>query len=465
MYVEEDDHLLATPTPGPTSPASTRPSTPLGPSILQTPRSAKLDIYPMISAGSLDTLRINVEHQVPAENPFSCSGIRPSVDIPLARKVFSDARLMQFLAPKRKASGGGLLGSTPSKSTLPEGHTTYKVAKVGLLSRRDGPGDGGRKKSRKWKSWTVILTATQLLFFKDPSLAITLQSELDQGEAIKLPGGVLVSTASGATPDEIVPLENSFAVVDKVAIHSHTFRLVMPTGQTYFLQAANEEGMNHWIRLINFASAIQTSGLHMDVVLSADENVQPLSASGVQDRFQQWANRLTSLQGDLASQLKILRCLSILTPFQRSARDRIVSTIPSMAHDIRRDRLQVAKLEMWISTIGAVTGLGPVESVGSTIQREEDMGMGRQSDESGDPNPRSRDAPRLSLSSPEPDNASSSGQEGRSPRTPSVESPEHLLDQSSGDRSDVAMRSSEDDDDAFTKPSFPSQSTGATSVS
>jgi len=47
----------------------------------------------------------------------------------------------------------------------------------------------------------------------------------------------------------------------------------------------------------------------------------------------------------------LVRSLAILTPFQKSTRDRIASTLPSLAAKIRADRLQLAKLDLWASVL------------------------------------------------------------------------------------------------------------------
>lgn len=53
-----------------------------------------------------------------------------------------------------------------SSISTPHTISSLKIAKIGVLSRKEDLTEGGRKSaSRKWKGWSVVLTASQLLFF------------------------------------------------------------------------------------------------------------------------------------------------------------------------------------------------------------------------------------------------------------------------------------------------------------
>ena len=102
----------------------------------QTPRSSKIDVYQLIASASINSLRVDVEHHVPCQNPFSCSGTKTAIDVPVAHEAFSTARLVQLTGPKRKVSTGNLLGTTPSKSFTMDTDMNLKVIKAGMLSRK-----------------------------------------------------------------------------------------------------------------------------------------------------------------------------------------------------------------------------------------------------------------------------------------------------------------------------------------
>lgn len=62
-------------------------------------------------------------------------------------------------------------------------------------------------------------------------------------------------------------------------------------------------------------------------------------------------SKLSSAQSNLDIHLTQARNLAILTPFQRTTRDRISSAIPPLATQIRDERLRIAKYSLWISIL------------------------------------------------------------------------------------------------------------------
>ena len=86
-----------------------------------------------------------------------------------------------------------------------------RITKVGVLNRKDDTLVGGKKAAnRKWKPWTVVLTASHLFFFRDVSLASTLSSYLEPPrERVKLPDSVAFK------PDESLTIYDSIAVYDQ----------------------------------------------------------------------------------------------------------------------------------------------------------------------------------------------------------------------------------------------------------
>lgn len=85
---------------------------------------------------------------------------------------------------------------------------TLKVTKVGLLDRKDDTVEGGKKATnRKWKTWSVLLTGSQLLLFRDSSWATLLLDSPD--------GHVVIPQASLFKPDELLSVKDAIAVFDK----------------------------------------------------------------------------------------------------------------------------------------------------------------------------------------------------------------------------------------------------------
>lgn len=75
-------------------------------------------------------------------------------------------------------------------------------------------------------------------------------------------------------------------------------------------------------------------------------------------RFEAIATRVQTLKSDaaqieqrLTTNLRIARNLAILTPFQKSTRDRIETALPDLAGQIRSDRVELSKLHLWITML------------------------------------------------------------------------------------------------------------------
>lgn len=135
------------------------------------------------------------------------------------------------------------------------------------------------KKNRKWKSWSVILTQSQLLFFKDPMWALTLLEQARVTSENDKDGQLLLPRMTHFKPDEVFPVKDCIAVFDKsfttvsasklslrnadALQYPNTFRFVISQHQQYLMQASDEFEMNEWISLINYASAFKSAGIKM----------------------------------------------------------------------------------------------------------------------------------------------------------------------------------------------------------
>jgi hypothetical protein len=79
------------------------------------------------------------------------------------------------------------------------------------------------KKTRKWKSWSVILTGSQLLFFKDPTWALNLLEQINSATSLDKevagePGQL--QRMINFKPDEVFPVKDCFAVYDRALLVS-----------------------------------------------------------------------------------------------------------------------------------------------------------------------------------------------------------------------------------------------------
>lgn len=235
---------------------------------LRTPSSAsttnllgmhKIDPYYLITNDLLESMRQDVETLVPLDEPFSCDGFGPSPWTEGAlQKAFSNAGVIDVESSARPSTDSGPgdpdLSGRGSSSSM-----SIKVTKVGILNRKDAIGPRGKRNTfRKWRYWSVILTGSQLLWFRDPALAQHVRQNLNDGPADDVSGISLLK------PDEITSLKDGIAVYDKTYTkHAHTFRFAVSNGREILLQSANAEETEEWMKMINYASAFKTAGVRI----------------------------------------------------------------------------------------------------------------------------------------------------------------------------------------------------------
>lgn len=167
---------------------------------------------------------MDVEEYIPLENPYSYEGtsrLRNEEDI---HETFSKAGTIRVGGAERRMSTSVFtlnIGSFSSpypnlnqisdESYSPQQVSELKVAKAGLLIRKDITLDiGKRAKTGKWRSWSVILTNSQLLFFRDHMWATSLQEQMRDRN-----GRILVPPVPLRKPDEVLSLKGSVALCDR----------------------------------------------------------------------------------------------------------------------------------------------------------------------------------------------------------------------------------------------------------
>jgi hypothetical protein len=200
-------------------------------------KSNKVDPYFLITQGRLNQLRIEVDKTIPKETPYSPNGAPEPWNEEELRRAFANAMVVRSgveeydhtRSPRWHASvptiagysGNGTAlfppfggGVPPSGIHLALSTTTgeqrYKLTKVGILNRKDDLADGGARVSsrgRKWRTCSVVLTGSSLLFFKN----LDWYREVKEGGLLE-GGHALHGSLQGA--DETISLNDAIAVID-----------------------------------------------------------------------------------------------------------------------------------------------------------------------------------------------------------------------------------------------------------
>lgn len=158
----------------------------------------------------LDQLRVNVEGQISLENPFRWDGTGAPWNYDEILLAFAKGSVVQIGSTDMRSTApffGLSVGSAPE--TPPSETWTIKLSKVAVLNRKDDLLEGGKKPSnRKWRPYSVALTKSQLLLFRDLSWSSTLLSWDDPPKKLPIPSTLF-------KPDEIISLNNALAVLDR----------------------------------------------------------------------------------------------------------------------------------------------------------------------------------------------------------------------------------------------------------
>ncbi|KAH9968900.1 hypothetical protein BC827DRAFT_293936 [Russula dissimulans] len=219
-------------------------------------KTNKIDPYYLIAKNLLGPLRLNVDEYIPLENHYSFKDDSGVWDEENVHETFINAGTIEVDVADRRMS------SSRSSSTYSHQDPVLRVAKVGLLNRKDTTLDiGKRAKAGKWRLWSVILTSSQLLFFRDHTWATSLQEQMkSMGYRDER---ILVPPVSLLKPDEMLSLKDSVALFDPSYDKHDTFLLIASDRRPFLFQAPGEEDMNSWVSCINYASAFKTTGVSM----------------------------------------------------------------------------------------------------------------------------------------------------------------------------------------------------------
>ena len=175
----------------------------------------------------LDDLRVDVNSFIPAESPYYYRGTADAWDEDELQRAFALAGTVELAAVDSRymgspwftlsVSGGpgpmfqSPLGSLPPVTPSNNGPWNVKVTKVGLMLRKEDILEGGKRAmSRRWREWCVLLTGSQLMFFRDTTWAAQIQTQ-----SSPMNGHLIIPHAALPQPEETYSVRDTIAVFDK----------------------------------------------------------------------------------------------------------------------------------------------------------------------------------------------------------------------------------------------------------
>lgn len=328
-----------------------------------------------------------LEQLMPAENSFSYK--RTLKPIPIMDVHFS------LLKAKSLCLAGvrSRYGNDSSNNTF-----TIRVTKAGILDRKyDLIQNGKKATARGWRPFGIILSGSQIIFFADlssyqtwlekeenPSTselaskrnnsfpAFSSIPESSSSSSVNATVNSLSSlythqetpipttssqsssttTASFLRPVQIVSLSYAICICDEeYTKYPHVFRLITGDGQQFLLRADNDKDMEDWMLKINYAATLKTTGVRMRPTRRPNDtkeyryNTDKLKREEkAKDKVQELSDRIDEQVKLLDRELQLRRNLMVLTPYQKSTKDRILSFAETLGKTIKTKRIELQRL-------------------------------------------------------------------------------------------------------------------------
>lgn len=334
---------------------------------LARPSKEPVDPYALILDGKLDALRPSLKDVMDLEDCYSCNGTEGPPDMKSLHRAFAKTGVLQIVSARSRPDAF-MPASLENPGDSNPGLVDIKVAKVGLLWRKDPKKKRGRS---PWQEWGALLTFSQLYFFRDVNWVKSLisQSEEQQKEGSRR-AVVFKPPLTEFSPDALMSTDDAVALLDhNYKKHKHAFVFVRHNSLEEVFLANSEADMNDWIAKLNYASAFRTTGVRTRGMIAngydAQRNrmgrtdssqsaqaadVEPPSPNPDTDvseelvvarqqlmvqRIREANENLFVCQKQLDDLLRNARHLQILTPVHSRAREQVIMAAGRMAAKLK----------------------------------------------------------------------------------------------------------------------------------
>lgn len=336
-----------------------------------------IDPYTLILEGSLDGLRPSLKGVMDLDDTYSSTGVDVPLDIHKLHRAFYRSGVLQIVSARSRPDAFMTQSTIANPAESHPGLVDIKIAKVGLLWRKDPK----KKKTRSpWQEWGALLTGSQLYFFRDVPWVKSLVSQYESHQKVGRGQPVVFKPPlTDFKPDVMMSTDDAVALLDlSYKKHKHAFLFVRHGGLEETFLANSESEMNDWLSKLNYAAAFRTTGVRMRGMIGAnnegqrgrdasgtDSNASESSASISTEqanrrlnpqleeevfaaRHQLMAQRITeanrrlfSSQKQLDDILRNARHLQILTPIQPRARENVILAAGRMSAKIKWVRMDI----------------------------------------------------------------------------------------------------------------------------
>lgn len=365
-----------------------------------------VDPYALILEGKLHSLRPTLKDVMNLEDSYSSTGTEGAPDVNSLHQAFSRSAILQIVSARSRPDAFMSPSSIDNPAESHPGLVDIKVAKVGLLWRKDAK----KKKTRSpWQEWGALLTFSQLYLFKDVTWVKSLMSQYDsQKKKGRRRPVVFTPPLEEFKPDAIMSTDDAVALLDSnYKKHKHAFLLVRHNALEETFLANSEADMNDWLAKLNYAAALRTTGVRMKGMIGTDyegqrrrvarmnsvtsdssvhsadtnsvpatnNNMDPRLAEEVSaarrqlmaQRIQEANEKLSACEKQLDDLLRNARHLQVLTPIHTRAREQVILAAGRMAAKVKWVRLDIWRTKCYREVLSL--DLGEEEKNESGIDR------------------------------------------------------------------------------------------------
>ncbi|OJJ67377.1 hypothetical protein ASPBRDRAFT_135952 [Aspergillus brasiliensis CBS 101740] len=357
-------------------------------------RSTKepVDPYTLIMDGKLDSLRPSLKDVMNLDDPYGCNGTDGPPDIENLHRAFSKAAVLQIIS-LRSRPDAFMPSSMENPIDSNPGLVDIKVAKVGLLWRKDPK----KKKARSpWQEWGALLTFSKLYFFRDVNWVKSLmhQQESHHKEGRRR-AVVFKPPLTDFKPDGIMQTDDAVSLIDSgYKKHKHAFVFVRHNALEEVFLANSESDMNDWLAKLNYAAAFRTTGVRSKGMMATDYEAQrnrmsrrgssvsldekeppspnPEADMGedmivarghlLRQKIREANEKLFVSQRQLDDLLRNARHLQVLTPVHSRARENVIMAAGRMAAKLKWVRQDIWRTRCYREVLVRDLGEGDAET-------------------------------------------------------------------------------------------------------
>ncbi|PLB39503.1 Arf family guanine nucleotide exchange factor SYT1 [Aspergillus candidus] len=356
-----------------------------------------VDPYTLIMDGKLDHLRPSLKDVMNLDDTYSCEGTAGPANVDDLHRVFAKSGILQILSPRSRPDAF-MPASIDNPADSNPGLVDIKVAKVGLLWRKDPK----KKRARSpWQEWGALLTLSQLYFFRDVNWVKSLMAQHEQHQDEGRRRAVVFRPPlTEFKPDSIMSTDDAVALLDTgYKKHKHAFVLVRHNALEEVFLANSEGDMNDWLAKVNYAATFRTTGVRTKAMIATNYDAQrnrmsrPSSAvSGsthrsmdkeppspnpgadmpqdmalarrelMQQKIREANEQLFVGQRQLDDLLRNARHLQVLTPVNSRARENVIMAAGRMAAKLKWVRQDIWRTKCYREVLVRDLGKDPVEA-------------------------------------------------------------------------------------------------------